>query len=666
MWFTSRKWVRQLNWVLCVLGGFSQTALSQAPSSLSFKVALTQDSLSNTFTFPDGPSCTSINIYRKPVNSFYWTLKATLPAGTFFWTDSNLVAGAIWEYKFEATCPPNSPLQFLAVPNRLAPRHNQGVMMVVFGAMSEQDSQQLSPYYDRLIKDLTCDGWNVLIHYMSVGENDAALRSWVQDQMVQHPAPFHSLYLIGEVPVPYSGLIYPDGHLNHKGAWPADTYYSFSENVFSDSLISDASAGYVANHNLIGDAKWDQSFFPDTTQVFDIGVGRIAFDHLPAFGMSSAELTIRYLNRTHAYRRADFRLEPRAFISDGFGYFGGESFATAPIRNGQALYGVGQTTSLSNFPFDPNENCQFYFLCGSGTFSSCGGTLNVGMLVNQVSYAGFCSMFGSYFGDWYTNNNLLRATLAADGYTLTNCWNGRPLWTFHHMGAGYPVGYSAKWAMNNSITYPSNYGARFAHIGLMGDPGLRLHVVKPPSNLFVSSNDQGVELTWVASPEATHGYYIYRQNPATLAFEVLNTGDPVFSNFFVDAQPLAQNTAYMVRACKLEEHPSGSYYNLSLGVLEYGQGVVNQAAEVALSASLKVFPNPSNGSFSMKTEELPSGNYSLEVVGVKGDVYFSGTFSADQIHRGVAVSCKTAGVYVARIVNQNKGIVCSKRVVVLP
>jgi hypothetical protein len=103
-----------------------------------------------------------------------------------------------------------------------------------------------------------------------------------------------------------------------------------------------------------------------------------------------------------------------------------------------------------------------------------------------------------------------------------------------------------------------------------------------------------------------------------------------------------------------------------MGLLEYGQGVVNHADEAVLSASLKVFPNPNSGSFSVIAEELPTGSYRLEVVGLEGDVYFSGTFSADQINRGVAVSCKSAGLYVARIVNQNKGIVCSKRVVVLP
>jgi hypothetical protein len=640
--------------------------LSQVPESLAFKVILSQDSLSNTFTFPQGASSSSITVYRKEVDSFNWSLKANLPASTTTWTDSDAVAGALWEYKFDAMMASIHSLQFIAVANRLPPRHNQGVMMLVLGTTSEQESQQLNPYYDRLISDLTCDGWIVLVRFMHLGENHVSLRGWIRDQMALHPSNFHSLYLIGEVPVPYSGLIYPDGHLDHKGAWPSDTYYAFSENVFSDSIVSDASSGFAANHNLIGDAKWDQSYFPDTAQVFDLGVGRIAFHDLPVFGTSPIELTIRYLNRTHAYRRADFRLDPRAYISDGFGYFGGESFASAPIRNGQALFGVNQVNSLGNYPITSNENCQFYYACAGGNFSSCGGIVNAGMLVNQPSYAGFCSMFGSYFGDWNTSNNLLRATLAADGYTLTNCWNGRPLWTFHHMGAGYPIGYSAKWAMNNSFTYPSNYGARFAHIGLRGDPSLRLHVVKPPSNLTVVQTFQGMEIGWDASPEATHGHYVYRQNPFTQEYEVLNNGNPVFSNSYLDNQFQNPNLSYMVRACKLEEQASGSYYNLSLGIMGASQGTVNSTIHGSWEPIMEITPNPSRSSFLLKVEGMGSDLYSVEVVGLNGNMIRVESYSSEQLSRGISFSGLSAGVYAARVLKQNNSVVCSKKVVVLP
>ena len=46
--------------------------------------------------------------------------------------------------------------------------------------------------------------------------------------------------------------------------------------------------------------------------------------------------------------------------------------------------------------------------------------------------------FGSYFGDWDSQNDFLRAALATTNYTLTSAWVGRPYWFFHHMALGKP------------------------------------------------------------------------------------------------------------------------------------------------------------------------------------------------------------------------------------
>jgi hypothetical protein len=56
----------------------------------------------------------------------------------------------------------------------------------------------------------------------------------------------------------------------------------------------------------------------------------------------------------------------------------------------------------------------------------------------------FNMLFGSYFGDWENQNNFLRASIAAEGYTLTNCWAGRPNWHFHHMALGETIGYGTR------------------------------------------------------------------------------------------------------------------------------------------------------------------------------------------------------------------------------
>ena len=57
--------------------------------------------------------------------------------------------------------------------------------------------------------------------------------------------------------------------------------------------------------------------------------------------------------------------------------------------------------------------------------------------------------FGSYFGDWDSPNNFLRAPLATPTYTLTSAWAGRPYWMFHHMALGETIGFSTRLTQNN-------------------------------------------------------------------------------------------------------------------------------------------------------------------------------------------------------------------------
>ena len=62
-------------------------------------------------------------------------------------------------------------------------------------------------------------------------------------------------------------------------------------------------------------------------------------------------------------------------------------------------------------------------------------------------------LFGSYFGDWDSTNNLLRAAIATPTYTLTCAWVGRPSWYFHHMALGETIGFSTMLSQNNDAGY---------------------------------------------------------------------------------------------------------------------------------------------------------------------------------------------------------------------
>ena len=58
------------------------------------------------------------------------------------------------------------------------------------------------------------------------------------------------------------------------------------------------------------------------------------------------------------------------------------------------------------------------------------------------------------------------------------------------MALGESIGYATKLSQNNNALYYHGYfnaSVRKIHIALMGDPTLRMHVVKPPSNLTADS-----------------------------------------------------------------------------------------------------------------------------------------------------------------------------------
>ncbi|MES2849590.1 MAG: hypothetical protein V4685_11080, partial [Bacteroidota bacterium] len=210
---------------------------------------------------------------------------------------------------------------------------------------------------------------------------------------------------------------------------------------------------------------------------------------------------------------------------------------------------------------------------GGGTYTGAGGLGSTFDFVIRTYRTVFTQLFGSYFGDWDTQDNFLRAALASGGHTLTGVWGGRPHWFFHHMSAGLPIGYSELLTMNNSSLYANTgYGPTMVHMGLMGDPSLRNSYVKPIQNLTVVTNQSAIEVQWpAADDENIEGYYVYRSNSIDSNFIRLNE-NAITSPGYIDTAPLTGNNVYMVRIAKkdsiivnAEYYNNSSYINLSQG-----------------------------------------------------------------------------------------------------
>jgi hypothetical protein len=298
-------------------------------------------------------------------------------------------------------------------------------------------------------------------------------------------------------------------------------------------------------------------------------IGRVDLSDMPAFSLSEKELLRQYLNKDHNFRHKRLNVERRGLIVDAFGVFNGEAFASSGWRNFAPLFGVDNVTSAASGQFIStltSQNFLWAYGCGPGTYTSATGIGTTDDFAANDVRAVFTMFFGSYFGDWDSQNNLMRAVLASPTHGLTASWGGRPHWFIHHMGLGEPIGYSAALSQTNVGTYqPLNFGAGEAHIALMGDPTLRLHSVAPPSALTSATDNGLVMLNWVPSSDSVLGYNVYRASSSAGPFARLNE-TRILNTTFNDTGLDPGQYVYEVRAETLEICGSGSYHNLSQGV----------------------------------------------------------------------------------------------------
>ncbi|MBK5286186.1 MAG: T9SS type A sorting domain-containing protein [Bacteroidia bacterium] len=178
------------------------------------------------------------------------------------------------------------------------------------------------------------------------------------------------------------------------------------------------------------------------------------------------------------------------------------------------------------------------------------------------------------------------------------------------MSLGETIGHCAKTTQNNSSTYTANYAARYVHIALMGDPSLREHIIAPPSNLSgVNTNVNYVELHWTPSPDSILGYYVFKLDAATGVYNRISPSIVNDTNFY-EANISAALNYYMVRAIRLEESMTGTYYNMSEGIFDTVAVIINKVQSVNRENNIQVYPNPANH-FCLIDSDSPIENISV-------------------------------------------------------
>jgi len=605
--------------VLCLI---TSAALAQTSQDFAVLVrAEVQESpAAITLKWPaDNSSGTTYTIYRKAKNTSRWTDSlASMDNTATQFTDGNVTTGTVYEYwvkknKPSFTTSRKSADGYITAGIKIPAVNSRGKMILL---VDQNYVLPLAAEITQLENDLIGDGWQLIRHDIARNSSVAAVKAIIDNDYATQ-SNVKALYLLGRIPVPYSGAFKaqtgfnfpPDGHPDHSGAWPADVYYGImNPDIWTDNVVNDTTSARTQNRNRPNDGKFDQDYFFGDSTVLQIG--RVDLSNMPAFGLSDTALVKRYLQKNHNFKWGLHQAERRGLVSDNFGAMGGEAFASSGYRAFSTMFGDSVTTVGGSGAFRTTMNTNSYLWAygtGGGSYTSAGGIGTTGDMVSDSMLNVFCMLFGSYFGDWDSQNNFLRAPLAHKGWTLTNAWSGRPYWMFHPMALGENTGYCALISQNNldgnrflnpkvNLGYTQNLCPTFVHTALMGDPALRMHPVMPVTNLTLNTVNQGrnVQLSWTKSTDNNiTGYQIYRSGARNGTYSLIGSAGSGVDTY---TDYVANNGVnyYMVKTVKLETSFSGTYFNTSIGVMDTISTVIytGLADNTADDQFFQLYPNP--------------------------------------------------------------------------
>ncbi len=506
-------------------------------------------------------------IFKKEIATPDWGQPlVVLDANTQSWLDTEVEIGKMYHYKVERTGGIRTGTGYLNAGIKVPPTFNNGIALIVLDTTALPRN---NPYFLQYLDDLQKEGWQ----YRLIATNRNNTPPEVKQQIVaayqQDVQRTNTLVLIGRVPVPYSGAVYPDGHGknrgDHQGAWPSDPYYADMDGTWTDRSTTETSGADPRNHNVPGDGKFDQYSIPQ--QQVELGTGRIDFANLSTFLQSELTLLENYFKKNHAFRVQQFVPEYRGLVQNKFGNLP-EGFGQNGLKNFTPMFGA-EKVSYTKYSKLASESYIWAYAAGAGTFTGINGICSEQDLLYDSLQAVFMMHFGSFFGDWdHHEHNFLRAALAS-GTVLTNCWAGRPNWFFYPMAMGKTIGYCTALSMNNQwghhLTGQSESGI---HMALMGDPTLAMYVVQSPSCLHQKTTTNTLEFSWEASDTSVDGYFLLRQVQGRDTFELVHPQliKDISISIPLDANRLEKAT-YWLRAAQLIETASGSFYQLSPAVL---------------------------------------------------------------------------------------------------
>lgn len=474
--------------------------------------------------------------------------------------------------------------------------HRGNVLILV----DESIDLVLDDKIERLAKDMFADGWRVFRDTAPRAETyDSAKVMQTKRKIIEyyHKENITATLLFGRIAVPYSGSFAVDGHTpDHDGAWASDIFYGDVDGIWTDTL-NNLKSDDERIRNRPNDGKFDQNFIPSD---IEIAVGRVDMFNLPLFEKSELELLEQYLDKNHRFRNGIDKYPNKMIISDAFGPNFKEGFSASAWMSFSAMTDWRDIEDKDFRDMVSDNDYLWGYGCGPGSFVRAERIAYAKEFAAKPMRVAFTQLFGSYFGDWDSENNLMRAALAAEPGGLICVWSGRPHWFFHHTAFGESIAYSTLLSQNsrpNNYRASSPYARRMNHIALIGDPTLKTSFVQSPSNLAITSDSQ-IHLSWDESPDSNIiGYYVYSAAEKYGLYERISE-NIVTTTSFTDVTAKHIWNYYMVRAIKEERLHSGTYLNLSQGIFsEEGTMRIDLTRDKVLNTLL--YPNPASENTSL-------------------------------------------------------------------
>ncbi len=517
---------------------------------------------------------------------------------TWSFVDTDVTAGAHYEYalRFPREISASIYDRYVFCPVEAPPRHDRATVLLL---VDETVARALGRELAQFKFDLVGDGWKVVQrdaprHDDSRWPNNtnriARLKTQI-DQVAATTPDLRAIFLLGHVVIPHSGSCFPDGHQTRP--FPVDLYYGDLRQRSNDwpDLINyigrtnPAPPFHPPVPNVPRDGIFDPMLLPSA---IEIPVGRVDFAGLPILTakppagvnpVSEVELLRRYLRKNHRYRHGTLRFPDRiAAFNVPLGPAHGETSIRLALRNGSSWFRPEPSYLFYGDIFRSPETNGFLwgFEFGSGGYTSIANSdpRHIWTSADTADPAkealiGFYFLDGSFFGDWnadrhYKVNNLLRCLLAQPNSGLAALWcrNHNGDVSLQSLAAGDTLG-DAWTRFLNSVDWRDHEYPVNVHFSLLGDPTLRQHILRPPSELTGETEAETVRLRWNPSPDAHTRYHVYRSTTGLNGPLVLLTSNAISDTTFVDRSPPRGRKTYAVRATALTVTGSGSFHNLS-------------------------------------------------------------------------------------------------------